>query len=81
MDARKSLPISPHLATQMKSLERDLQRARINLVQGHLAPDHYAKLSKILETRLRELEVEVHVRVLERARGSGAWQPKGHRAG
>lgn len=78
MDAPTAPDLGP-LATRVRTLTHDLHMAREHLAAGKIRPDHYAALSKILERRLRELEVEAHVRLLSEVKqGRVAWQPPRH---
>jgi len=75
MDAPLAPDLGP-LHVRVRTLTHDLHVARENLAAGKIRPDHYAALSTILEKRLRELEVEAHVRLLAEARqGRVAWRP------
>ena len=64
------------ISARVKVLSHDLVRARENLATGKIHPEHYTQLSKILEKRLRELEVEAHTRMLAEVKhGNVAWRP------
>lgn len=79
MDALHSLPAPPDLQGRLRSLSTDIQRARVNLATGKLKVEQYEALAGLLDKRLRELEAEVHARILQQARAcrTAAWQPKG----
>ena len=83
MDARHVLPVPATLSDRVKALSHDLQRARVDLAMGKLGADDYSRVSGDLEARLRNLEVEVHTRMLHQAaRGlASSWRPKGPAAG
>ena len=77
MDNESYVPIPPQVQGRLRSLSHDLQRARENMANGKLRPDHYQALQKVLDGRLRELEATVEFHLLNEARtgkpGAG-WQ-------
>lgn len=63
----------------MKVLQHDLALAKVNLANGKLSPERFDQLHGILDGRLRDLEAEVHARLLVDARVGRPveWQRKG----
>ena len=59
MDARRTFTPPADLGFRLRTLQHDLQRAKVNLATGKLAPDQYAFMARMLQGRLDAIEAEV----------------------
>lgn len=67
--------IPADLSTAVRSLQHDIQRARQHYLNGHLKPEHYDAVHRVLSERLQMLEAQVQQRLLAESRMSRL--PKG----
>ena len=69
---KNSVPIPPALQQQLRVMQHDLHQVRANLAVGRISPQQFPDLERVLDSRLKLLEAEVHARLLDEARRTNA---------